>query len=121
MAGQDQFTLWDGMRKGASENGAVRPFVAGGYPGSPGWGIGAQVPTASLGTYTGDQNLGSIAVRLPTPADDGSGGNIAFACFDGTNWYLAGWNDSGPTNSNYVTYYGQNTKFFWVSNALKKV
>ena len=121
LSGKDQFVLWDGLRLPATQAGAVRPFVAGGYSGSPGWGIGAIVPTALLGTYTGDANVGSTAVRLPTPNDDGSGGNTAFASFDGTNWLLAGWQDSAPASSNFVTYMGTNTKYFWNQNALKKV
>ncbi len=121
LSGKDQFVLWDGLRLPATQAGAVRPFVAGGYPGSPGWGIGAIVPTALLGTYTGDANIGSTAVRLPTPNDDGSGGNTAFASFDGTNWLLAGWQDSAPVSSNFATYYDSAYKYSWKDNGLKRL
>ncbi len=121
LSGKDQFTLWDGLRLPATQVGAVRPFVAGGYPGSPGWGIGAIVPSALLGTYTGDSNVGSTAVRLPTPSDDGSGGNTAFASFDGTNWLLAGWQDAAPVSSNFATYYSPKYSYNWKDNSLIKV
>ncbi len=121
LAGQDQYTIWDGLRKGPSEKGASRPFVAGGYSGSPGWGIGAIVPSALLGTYTGDSNVGSTAVRLPTSNDDGSGGNTAFAVYDGVNWLLGGWQDAAPANSNFGLYYGPKYSYSWKDNSLIKI
>ncbi len=67
LAGQDQYTIWDGLRKGPSEKGASRPFVAGGYSGSPGWGIGAIVPMHTLGHPMRIAELVALAEEYGVP------------------------------------------------------
>ncbi len=118
--GQDQASTWNGLRAPANQVGNVRPFVAGDYLGSPGWSTGVTVNPNLLGTFSGDANSGTISVKLPTAADSGQGGNIAFARWDGSNWIFVGWlNSSPPISNNFARFNGTNTKFSWSGNALK--
>jgi len=116
LAGYTVQQLWDGLRVALNTAGNVRPFIAGGYSGSPGWSIGATVNANLLGTFTGDAASGTISVKLPTPSDDGGGGNIALARFDGSVWTFAGWSTSDPPGAdNYgdLFFKGGRTKFYW--------